>query len=209
MDFTAARKAMVDSQVRVNDVTDRHLQAAMLGVERERFCAPGRAFAAYVDAPVEIAGDRKLLPARDVAKLLQAAEAKEGERALAIAAPYAAAVLARMGLAVTAQEADPAVFEVVGEALAAEGVQTVTAPLDQADGEGWDLIVCEGGVPALPESWGAALRPGGRMVVVERTGAVGKAALFVKGAHGLSRRELFDSAPAVLAALAPAPTFAL
>ena len=29
MDFTAARKVMVDSQVRVNDVTDRHIHAAM------------------------------------------------------------------------------------------------------------------------------------------------------------------------------------
>ena len=32
MDFAAARKVMVDSQVRVNDVTDRALQAALLAV---------------------------------------------------------------------------------------------------------------------------------------------------------------------------------
>ena len=32
-----ARKVMVDSQVRVNDVTDRAIQAAMLSVPRERF----------------------------------------------------------------------------------------------------------------------------------------------------------------------------
>ena len=71
------------------------------------------------------------MPARDVAKLLQAADAREGEKALAIAAPYAAALLARMGLAVTAQESDQAVFGVVGEALAAEGVATVVQPLSQ------------------------------------------------------------------------------
>jgi protein-L-isoaspartate(D-aspartate) O-methyltransferase len=209
MDFTAARKAMVDSQVRVNDVTDRHIHAAMLATPREAFCAPERAFAAYADGAVEIAGDRKLMPARDVAKLLQAAEAHEGETALAIAAPYAAAVLARMGLKVTAQEADQAVFDVAGPALAAEGVETAVAPLDQPVGAGWDLIVCEGGVVSAPEAWGAALRPGGRLVVVERRNAVGKAALYVKGREGLSRRELFDSTPAMLAALTPAPTFAL
>ncbi|MCV0413344.1 MAG: protein-L-isoaspartate O-methyltransferase [Brevundimonas sp.] len=209
MDFTAARKAMVDSQVRVNDVTDRHIHAAMLTVQREAFCAPDRAFAAYADGAVEIAGERKLMPARDVAKLLQAAEAREGERALAIAAPYAGAVLARMGLKVTAQEADQAVLDIVAPALAAEGAETVLAPLDQPVGENWDLIVCEGAVVSAPEAWGAALRPGGRMVVVERRSAVGKAALYVKGREGLSRRELFDSAPAMLAALTPAPTFAL
>ena len=149
------------------------------------------------------------MPARDVAKLLQAANAREGEKALAMAAPYAAAVLARMGLVVTAQESEEAVFGVVGEALAAEGVATAVQPLSQPTGENWDLIVSEGGVETLPESWGAALRPGGRIVVVERRGAIGKAALFVKTAEGLSRRELFDSSPAVLAELTPAPTFAL
>ena len=51
-------------------------------------------------------------------------------------------------------------------------------------------------------------RAGGRLVVVERRGAIGKAALYVKGREGLSRRELFDSSPALLAELTPAPTFA-
>jgi len=208
MDFSAERKAMVDSQVRVNDVTNRAIHAAMLSVPRERFCAPERRFAAYSEEAVAIAGERRLTPARDVSKLLQAADAREGEAALAIAAPYAAAVLARMGLTVTAQEADAAVFDVVGAALAEEGVRTVVAPFDQPAGEGWDLIVCEAGLPMLPASWGAALRPGGRIVAVERRGPVGKAALYVKGREGLSRRELFDSAPPVLAELRPAPTFA-
>ena len=43
MDFAAARKVMLDSQVRVNDVTDRQLHAAIGAVERERFCAADRA----------------------------------------------------------------------------------------------------------------------------------------------------------------------
>ena len=54
MDFSAARKIMVDSQVRVNDVTDRALQAAMLAVPRERFVPSDRAFSAY--AEVEVMG---------------------------------------------------------------------------------------------------------------------------------------------------------
>ena len=209
MDFTAERKAMVDSQVRVNDVTNHDIHLAMLDVPRESFCAPERAFAAYSEDAVVIAGERRLMPARDVSKLLQAADPRAGEKALAIAGPYAAAVLARMGLSVTAQEADQAVFDVVGDALAQEGVQTVVAPLSQPAGQDWDLIISEGGVAVLPQAWGDALRPGGRLVVVERTGAIGKAALFVKGPQGLSRRELFDSSPAVLAELTPAPTFAL
>lgn len=210
MDFAAARKVMVDSQVRVNDVTDRALQAALMVVPRERFVPTERAFVAYAETAAQIADGRKLMPARDIAKLLQAADPRSDERALCLAAPYAAAVLARMGLAVTAQEADVAVFDVAGAALADEGVTTVVAPLTAPQGDGWDLIVSEMATPVRPDAWLAALRDGGRLVVVERSGPVGKAVLYVKGQDdALSRKVLFDSAPPVLAELAPTPTFAL
>ncbi|MGH6977736.1 MAG: protein-L-isoaspartate O-methyltransferase, partial [Brevundimonas sp.] len=65
MDYNSARKIMVDSQVRVNDVTDRALQAAMLAVPRERFVTADRAFSAYAEIEPEIAGGRQLMLARD------------------------------------------------------------------------------------------------------------------------------------------------
>ncbi len=209
MDFAAARKVMVDSQVRVNDVTDRALQAALLETPRERFLPADRAFSAYAEIQPEIANGRLLMLARDLSKLLMALGAKPGECALAIAGPYAGAVLARMGLEVTAQEADAAVFEVVGPVLADEGVQTVVAPLTAASGEGYDVIVSECAVPGRPEAWINALKVGGRLAVVERSSAAGKAVLYVRGEQGVSRRELFNAAPQVLADLQPEPTFAL
>ncbi|KQY75081.1 protein-L-isoaspartate O-methyltransferase [Brevundimonas sp. Root1423] len=209
MDFAAARKVMVDSQVRVNDVTDRSLQAALLAVPRERFLPADRAWSAYAEIEPEIAAGRRLMMARDLSKLLMALDAKPGETALAIAAPYGAAVLARLGLAVTAQEADDAVFGVTGAVLAEEGVHTVVAPLSTPSGEGYDLIVSEAGVPGRPEAWLNALKIGGRMAVVERGGPVGKAVLYIRGEQGVSRRELFDSTPPVLTDLAPEPAFAL
>ena len=209
MDFVAARKVMVDSQVRVNDVTDRGLQAALLFVPRERFCAPERAFSAYAEVEVEIAAGRRLMMARDIAKMIDALNPRAGETALAIAGPYAAAVLAQMDVTVTAQEADSAVFQVVGDALSDAGVQTVVAPLDQPSGDGYDIIVSEGGVAVRPEAWIAALKVGGRLAVVERAGPGGKAVLYVRANEGVSRRELFDSTPSVLAELSPAPAFAL
>ncbi|HVL42892.1 MAG TPA: protein-L-isoaspartate O-methyltransferase [Brevundimonas sp.] len=209
MDFAAARKVMVDSQVRVNDVTDRALQAALLAVPRERFLPADRAWSAYAEIEPEIAGGRRLMMARDLSKLLMALDARPGETALAIAAPYGAAVLARLGLAVTAQEADEAVFGVTGAVLAEEGVRTVVAPLSAPSGEGYDLIVSEAAVPGRPEVWLNALKVGGRLAVVERGGPIGKAVLYIRGAQGVSRRELFDSTPPVLMDLAPEPAFAL
>lgn len=209
MDFAAARKVMVDSQVRVNDVTDRGLQAALLAVARERFLPQERAWSAYAEIEPEIVGDRRLMLARDLSKLLMALDARPGESALAVAGPYAAAVLAELGLDVTAQESDAAVFEVVGEALAQAGVKTVVAPLNAPSGDGYDVIICEGAVPGRPEAWLKALTVGGRLAVVERTGPVGKAVLYVRGEQGISRRELFNAAPPRLAELNPDPIFAL
>jgi protein-L-isoaspartate(D-aspartate) O-methyltransferase len=209
MDFAAARKVMVDSQVRVNDVTDRALQAALLAVPRERFVPAERAFSAYAEVEPEIAAGRRLMLARDLSKLLMAVAARPGETALAVAAPYAAAVLAQLGLTVTAQESDPAVFEVVGAALAEAGVETAVAPLNAPSAGGYDVIICEGAVPGRPDAWLQALKVGGRMAVVERTGPVGKAVLYVRGEQGVSRRELFNAAPPVLDELAPGAVFAL
>ena len=209
MDFAAARKVMVDSQVRVNDVTDRALQAALLSVPRERFLPAERAYSAYAEIEPEIAGGRKLMLARDLSKLLMALDARPGETALAMAAPYAAAVLAQLGLDVTAQESDDAVFGVVGDVLAEAGVRTVTAPLNAPAEGGYDVIVCEGAVPGRTDSWLKALNVGGRMAVVERAGPVGKAVLYVRGEQGVSRRELFNAAPPMLPELSPLPTFAL
>jgi protein-L-isoaspartate(D-aspartate) O-methyltransferase len=209
MDFTAARKVMVDSQVRVNDVTDRDLQAALLAVPRERFLPAERRFAAYAEIEPEIAAGRRLMLPRDLSKLLMALEPRAGETALAIAGPYAAAVLARMGLAVTAQEAEAAVLDIVAPALAEAGVEGVLAPFDRPSGQDYDVIVSEAAAPVRPDAWLAALKVGGRLAVVERSGPAGKAVLYVKGASGVSRRELFDAAPPVLAALASEPAFAL
>jgi len=209
MNVSAARKVMVDSQVRVNDVTDRALQAALLTTDRHLLCAPDRAFSAYAEVEVPIVPGRSLMMARDVAKLIQAAQPRAGERALAIAAPYAAAVLARLGLQVTAQEGDSAVFEVIGAGLGDDRIETVTAPLNTPTGQDWDLIISEGAVPGRPEAWLQALRTGGRLLVVERAGAAGKAVLYVKGREGVSRRELFDSNPPLLAEMMSEPHFAL
>ncbi|HYE43086.1 MAG TPA: protein-L-isoaspartate O-methyltransferase [Caulobacteraceae bacterium] len=209
MDLISARKNMVESQVRTNDVTDTDLQRALRTVARERFCAPARAFAAYAEAEVEIAPGRWLMKARDVGKLLQAAAARPGEKALAIAAPYAAAVLSEMGLDVTAQEADARASAVVEQGLRDYGAALVTQDFARPPGADYDLIICEAAVAEVPEAWLEALKPGGRLAVVLRDGPVGKARLFVKSERAVSSRELFDATPPVLAGFERTPTFQL
>ena len=209
MDFQTARKVMVDSQVRVNDVTDRALQAALLAVPRETLCAPDRAFSAYAEVEVPVTATRSLMLPRDLSKLLMAAAPKPGERALVMSGAYAAAVLAQMGLEVTLQESDAEALAIAAPTLSAAGVTTVEAPLDRPQSDGWDLIVSEVAVPVRPDAWLDGLKVGGRAVLVERNGPVGKASLHMRTPEGWSRRQLFDATPPVLDELRPEPAFSL
>jgi len=190
-DYAAARLNMVESQVRPADVTDVRLHDAMRALPREAFVPAGKAYLAYADIEVEYAPGRCLLKPRDVAKLLQAVRPMPGERALAIAAPYAAAVLERLGLAVTRLDAGD-----------------LSQPPQAPAGGGYDVIVCEGAVGRAPAAWTAALALRGRLGVVERDGPVGKACLYVKAEDGLGRREVFDATPPVLAGFAAEHGFA-
>src|SRR5262245_59662617 len=62
-DFAAARRMMVDGQVRTADVTDLRLLAAMGDVPRERFVPQAKAEFAYLDLdlPAGESGTRRLL----------------------------------------------------------------------------------------------------------------------------------------------------
>ncbi|MDC7684309.1 protein-L-isoaspartate O-methyltransferase [Asticcacaulis sp. BYS171W] len=198
MDYFAARQNMVESQVRVNDVTDAALQKAMRHIERERLVAPGQGFAAYGEVEASVAPGRALMKARDIAKLLHAVKPAAGQSVLAIAAPYAAAVLKHAGLDVTAQEADARVQTVVEPYLTSLGVSVVNADLKTAAEGQYDIIIVEGAVAEVPEAWLAALKPGGRLGVVVRTDAVGHAKVFTRLSHGVSEAHSFDSNPSLL-----------
>lgn len=186
-DLHAARLNMVESQVRTADVTDVRIHDAMREIAREQFVPPGKAYLAYADMEIPYGSGRVLLKPRDVAKLLQAVRPMPGERALAIAAPYAAAVIETTGVTVTRLD---------GEDLTAVG-----------EG-GYDLIIFEGAVARAPRAWLDALAVGGRLALVERNGPVGKACLYVRAEDGIGRRDLFDATPPVLAAFEPEPGFA-
>lgn len=184
-DFARQRQIMVDSQVRTQDVTDPAILEAMRAFPRESLVPAGKSWLAYADAEVEYAPGRWLLRPRDVGKLLQGLSPRPGERALAIAAPYAGAILERMGLSVARLGADAA-----------------------PDGE-FDLIVVEGAVAKTPETWLDALAANARLGVVERHGPVGRAMLYVRTPAGVGSRALFDATPPVLAGFEARLSFAL
>ena len=186
LEFAAARENMVENQVRTNDVTDFGVQDAMRLVRRERLCPPARLHLAYAEAPVEYAPGYYLMEPRDTAKLLQGLRPRPGERALAIAAPYAAAVLEAMGLAVTRHDGDDLKTPPAGE---------------------FDVVVCEGAVSDVPPAWLAALAPGGRLGVIVRQGPAGKMRLYLRSDADIGWRPVFDATPPFLPGFEAQPGF--
>ncbi len=190
LDLAAARLNMVENQVRTNDVTDLAIQDAMRVVPRELYCPPERRALAYAEAPVAYGGGWHLMQPRDVAKLLQAILPVAGERAIAIAAPYAAAILREIGLVVDERPGGP----------------DLAAPLTEGP---YDVLICEAAVAATPKTWTDAIGARGRLALVERQGPVGKARLYLRGADGaLVSREIFDATPPYAPGFEPQATFA-
>ena len=185
VDFAALRETMVDSQVRTQDVTDPSLIEAICATPRETLVPEGKPWLAYADVEIEYAPGRWMLRPRDAAKLLQSLAPKAGERALAVSAPYAAAVLKNMGLDVT----------------------RLDGPDLRAVSGNWDLIVCEGAVSETPGEWISALAVGGRLGVVVRNGLVGRATIYSRSEQSLGSRTVFDATPPVLAGFEPARSF--
>ncbi len=214
-DFTDARNRMVDSQIRPNKVTDPRILSAMRRLPREAFLPAALAPRAYADEDVPLGAGRVLMAPMALARLIQLAEPRAGERALVIAAGpgYGAAVLAACGARVTALEDDPALHDLAEAALVAHA--PAVELLRAAPAAGWpsgapyDLILIEGAVAALPDALAAQLRAaGGRLVTVRQVpGGVGQAVLAEPNAGRLQARPVFDCATAVLPAFRAVPGF--
>jgi protein-L-isoaspartate(D-aspartate) O-methyltransferase len=162
-DFSLARRAMIDSQLRPQGVTDRGVLAAMGKVERERFVPQAARPLAYFDRSIRIGGGRTLMPPAALGRLLSEVQPRAGERALVIGAGsgYSAAVLAEIGLRVVALESDGN----IATSTAAEGVDTVVGDLSKgwAKGAPYDLILLDGAVEEVPAALGEQLAPDGRL----------------------------------------------
>jgi protein-L-isoaspartate(D-aspartate) O-methyltransferase len=213
IDFAAARRMMVDGQVRTADVTDPRLLAAMLDLPRERFFPGEKASLAYLDldAPVNEAGQpvRRLLKPMVLAKLIQAAAIAGADHVLDVGCGtgYSTALLTHLAGSVVGLEEDPALARQAAEALSWAALPTakiVTGTLSRgcaAEGP-YDVILLQGSVEVVPAALLDQLKSGGRLVCVLGRGPTGKAMLYRRANGDLSGRPVFD------AAAAPLPGFA-
>lgn len=162
-DHAAARRAMVESQLRPQGVTDRLVLAAMGSVPRERFVADEARPLAYSDRSADIGNGRFLAAPAVLGQLLTQMAPLPGERALVVGAGtgYSAAVLARIGCETVALESDPG----LAARARAAGLDVAEGPLEAGFKRGapYDLILIDGAVEFIPDPIVAQLRDGGRL----------------------------------------------
>jgi protein-L-isoaspartate(D-aspartate) O-methyltransferase len=217
IDFTQARRIMVDGQLRTFDVNDLPLLDAMDSVPRELFVLPGREELAYIDQDTLVsdgAERRYMLSPMILGRMIQALGIDAGEKVLDVACGrgYASAVLHRLGAQVTALEADEALAGAARQSLDAAGAGTVavvTGPLDQgfAGSAPYDAILVNGAVEVRPEALLLQLAEGGRLVCVKGRGRAARATLYVRSGDAIGERSLFEAAAPLLAPFVQVPGF--
>ena len=222
-DFAAARRMMVDGQVRTADVTDLRLQAAMLELPRERFFPDDKTALAYLDLDVVVSAPgqpvRRLLKPMVLAKLIQAAGITATDHVLDVgcASGYSTALLTHLAGSLVGLEEDAALARQATDAMASAGkswagmspAKIVTGPLARGwAGEGpYDVILLQGSAEVIPPALFDQLKNGGRLAGVLGRGPASKAMLYRRVDGDFSGRPVFDAAAAALPGFAKPPEF--
>lgn len=176
LDFAAARRTMVDCQVRTFDVTDLSVIAAFDATPREIYVPADAQAMAYADVATPLGGGRVMLPPLVVARMLQAFGPLKGLKVLEIGsgAGYVSALLARLGAQVTAVEAEEELVNAARANLASDGIDGVTVVhgalnAGHAANAPYDAILINGGYQLLPEALLVQLADAGAVVGIAAT----------------------------------------
>lgn len=216
IDYAAARRNMVDGQVKPNRVSDPALLEAMLAVPRERFVPKPSRGIAHVDDDLPVGHGRFLLAPMVFARLVQEAMIDADDVVLDIgcATGYSTAVLSRIAASVVG-------IEQIGD-LATEATETLTelgidnGAVIQADltagcpsQQPFTAIMMNGAVADVPPALFDQLADGGRLVAIlaDRAGGIGHATLYGKVGGVVSHRVLFDASAPLLPGFEPVPAF--
>lgn len=207
-EITAAemRSAMIDSQLRTNDVIDPAVIGAMAVVPREAHVPAALAGVAYMDRAIALANGRALNAPLVAGRMLVAAAVRPRMRVLLVgsATGYTAALLARLGAEVHAVEEDAELMTTAQTATADANIHWVQGPLAAGapDAGPFDRIIVEGAIETLPAALVAQLAEGGRLVAARREGAVTRLVEGVKVGGTVALRSFADMDVAPLAGFA-------
>jgi protein-L-isoaspartate(D-aspartate) O-methyltransferase len=213
-DLSTARNNMVDGQIRPVRVNDPRIILAMRTLHRELFVPNGLAGLAYIDTAIDLPNGRSVMEPRVLARLVQLAAPRRGERALVVGCNtgYGAALLSSLGLQVTALDDDEHLLTTARDACARSNLTVTFRHGTLTDGipdePPFDIVLIEGAVDEVPAAVARCVaRKGGRLVTVSLRGGTGQGVLAEHSQEGLAFRPHFNAAAQVLSGFASRPGF--
>lgn len=202
-DFGAARRTMVDSQLRPEGVADPAVVNAIASLPRENFVPAEARSLAYGDRAVPLGNGRALAPPAVTGRLLSELEPRRGERALVVGAAtgYSAALLDSLGIEVTALESDPMLLSMAKTALPGFDLVEGDLAAGYPGAAPYDIILVDGAVDHIPQAITKQLVEGGRIAAVIVDRGVGRLAVGRNAGGRVGFRTIAD------ADVAPLPGF--
>lgn len=147
-DTKAARKAMIDSQLRTSGVNEEYILSRMLNVAREEYLPQEKAGLAYIDRSIKLPGGGALASPLFYGKALIEAAPRSDDAVLVVegGTGYLAALIAPLVASVHRVEA----AKVAAGDIAEEGP--------------YSLVLVDGAIEEMPDALEALVAEGGRIV---------------------------------------------
>ncbi len=197
-EYEAARKAMVQTQIKARGIDDRRVLEAMAKVPRHEFVREDPAARAYADSPLLIGHDQTISQPYIVALMTARLDPQPGDRILEIGtgSGYQAAVLAELAAHVYSIEIVEPLAARAMKTLARLGYGNVTTRT--GDGyQGWpaeapfDAVIVTAAPDHIPQALIDQLKPGGRMLIpVGKSGSVQELRLLRKTSNGIEEESV-------------------
>lgn len=170
--FPAARRRMVERQLRARGIGDERVLAAMAEVPREEFVPERLRDRAYADSALPIAEEQTISQPWIVAAICQALRLAGSELVLEVGtgSGYSAAVLSLLADHVVSIERHEALSRSAARALRSLGVDNVElvvgdGSLGVPERSPYDAIACHATAPAPPAALLEQLVDGGRLIL--------------------------------------------
>jgi protein-L-isoaspartate(D-aspartate) O-methyltransferase len=182
----AARRQMIDQQVRTWDVLDARVLESLAAVPREKFVPEAFRGVAFADAPIPIGHGQFMLPPALEGRMLQSLAPVRGERALEIGtgSGFFAACLAQLTGSVDSIEIHADLAAAAARAIGEQGISRVNIETGDALARSYDaayeVVAVTGSMPESDRRLERALVVGGRMFVVVGDGPAMEARLVTR-----------------------------
>jgi protein-L-isoaspartate(D-aspartate) O-methyltransferase len=183
MDTLAARRQMVDQQIRTWEVLDSRVLNALSEVPREAFVPPEYRELAFADAPIPIGYGQSMLAPKVQGRILQALGVEPSDEVLEVGTGtgYLAACLSLLGASTRSIDIHAGLAATAQANLrAVPGTRVqieVRDAFDAAPLGSFDVIAVTGSLPVYDSRFERSLRVGGRLFAVVGTAPVMDAVL--------------------------------